>query len=357
MRYGLDRLLNLVSGVTLATSKTLPGSQRLLLSRHFSHGASWVHCRALERMNKLVVVRPVGTNHPSSAIAFSSLSIHHDRPEIELTWWSQTSTSRCASFRSLPWQRPRSISLWPNSSAFAHLSHSPTLWRSSNSSISASSFSHVPPPSLNGSPIRHFSTSLRTLGDDKDSDEKKEVEAETNPKSKGIVQRFKEAYYNYGKVLLVFHWASYAVYFTTFLGMSYAGLDVVVVLEAVRNYLPYFQSWIDAIIQSGAGHVAVAFILCKLITPIRYLTTIVGTKYIAEYLRRHGYIAPIPQGDRIGELAKESQKIIERKSAALKTKMARSGRRLRKVNEVRIRKTNKAVTDWRSRIRLGKRKR
>jgi len=171
------------------------------------------------------------------------------------------------------------------------------------------------------------------------------------------MHRFRKAYHNYGKVLLIFHWVSYSVYFTTFLGMSYAGLDVVVVLEAVKKYLPYFQSTIDAVIQSGAGHVAIAFILCKLISPLRYLTTIVGTKYISEYLRSRGYIAPIPQGDRIGELAKESQKIIGEKSAALRTKMARSGRRLRKVHEVRIRKTNKAVTDWRSRIRLGKRKR
>lgn len=181
------------------------------------------------------------------------------------------------------------------------------------------------------------------------------------PKSRGIAKsimhRFHKAYKNYGKVLIGFHCVTYCIYFTSFLGISYAGLDVVLFLEWLRDHVSLPQSLIDAITQSGAGHFAVAFILCKVISPIRYLTTIVGTKYTADYLRRRGYMAPIPQGDNIGQLAKESQKIIEEKSAEFRTKITRSGRRLKKVNVVRMKKTNKAVGDWRSRFgaKWGKR--
>ena len=103
---------------------------------------------------------------------------------------------------------------------------------------------------------------------------------------------------------------------------------------------PFFQAIIDKITTSGAGHLAVAFILCKVISPIRYLTTIVGTKYLADYLRRCGYLAPVPEGDRIGKLAKESQQLI-------KTRIARGRQR----GEARIRKTKTAVKDLKLKIK------
>lgn len=71
------------------------------------------------------------------------------------------------------------------------------------------------------------------------------------------------------------------------------------------------------------------------------MTTLVGTKYTADYLRRRGYMAPVPKGDNIGELAKESQKLIETKSAEIKTKFAKG----RRSGEARMRKTNTAVKD------------
>ena len=120
---------------------------------------------------------------------------------------------------------------------------------------------------------------------------------------------------------------------------------------SISTFLYSFQSLIDHIVNSGAGHFAVAFVLCKVISPIRYLTTIIGSKYAADYLRRRGYIAPIPEGDRIGELAKESQKLLEEKSAEFRSRMEGRGRRLRKVNEVRMRKTRKTVNDWKSKMK------
>ena len=61
------------------------------------------------------------------------------------------------------------------------------------------------------------------------------------PKSRGIAKsimhRFHKAYKDYGKVLIGFHCVTYCVYFTSFLGISYAGLDVVLFLEWLRDHV------------------------------------------------------------------------------------------------------------------------
>ena len=62
-------------------------------------------------------------------------------------------------------------------------------------------------------------------------------------------------------------------------------------------------------------------------------------------------MAPVPVGDRIGDLAKESQKLIETKSAEIKTRFTRSRRRFSKIKEARMKKTKKAVRDLRTRIK------
>ena len=103
---------------------------------------------------------------------------------------------------------------------------------------------------------------------------------------------------------------------------------------------PFFQAIIDKITNSGAGHLAVAFILCKVISPIKYAITLVGTKYLVAFLRRRGYLAPVPEEDRISVLAKESQQLI-------KTRIARGRQR----GEARIRKTKTAVKDLKLKIK------
>jgi len=222
--------------------------------------------------------------------------------------------------------------------------------------ISSLSPSRPPLYHLYSFPVRHFSVSstflaidkeLSSSSSDKDSTNKLEDadSARKNPddaisKKKSLIERFHKAYKNYGKVLIGFHCITYCIYFTSFVGISYAGLDVIVFLEWLRDHAHLPQAIINKITTSGAGHLAVAFILCKVISPIRYLTTIVGTKYLADYLRRCGYLAPVPEGDRIGKLAKESQQLIE-------TRIATGRRR----GAARMRKTNTAVKNLKLKIK------
>jgi len=163
---------------------------------------------------------------------------------------------------------------------------------------------------------------------------------DATPKKKGLVARFRKAYKNYGKVLIGVYCATYCIFFTSFVGISYAGLDIIFFLEWLRDHAYLPQAIIDKITTSGAGHLAVAFILCKVISPIKYAITLVGTKYLVAFLRRRGYLAPVPEEDRISVLAKESQQLI-------KTRIARGRQR----GEARIRKTKTAVKDLKLKIK------
>ena len=64
---------------------------------------------------------------------------------------------------------------------------------------------------------------------------------------------------------------------------------------------------------SGIGNVAVAYLLYKVATPARYTVTILGTKYTVEYLRKMGYMEPIPEGARIRDFVKESREQVREK--------------------------------------------
>jgi len=170
--------------------------------------------------------------------------------------------------------------------------------------------------------------------------------------SSSVMKRFKDAYRNYGYILIGFHWISYGAWFSLGAACSYAGLDVVPILEWLRDHLSLPQNFIDKILQSGAWtHLVVAFVLCKVITPVRYLTTVVGTKYTADFLRARGYIKPIPKTDTIGELAKESSRIIENRSKEMRTRIRRQGKKVKKFNALRMRRTESVFKNWRLRMR------
>lgn len=60
-----------------------------------------------------------------------------------------------------------------------------------------------------------------------------------------------------------------------------------------------FLRWINAperlitpFTVTGVNNVAVTYLLYKLVTPFRYMTTIGGTQQAVKYLRRWGYLPP-----------------------------------------------------------------
>lgn len=372
MRYGLSRVFHLGHGFaelnlrTLSSPTTSVGSINSV--KRSNHDYLKTHGRASCSSVCFQSNRPFQSSSPSlhlSSTSFLSSSSCLHSPSFP-------SHSSSSSFPSSPGPSlrisgsllcrdgidlpsPAPISSWLSRSI------------SSSSATSSSSSSSLRTRRLLLSlPVRHFSISARLYSSSssdegpslakksstpKDDDSSSTNNDATVVEKKSLVQRFHKAYKNYGKVLIGFHCVTYCVYFTSFLAISYAGLDVLVVLEWLRDHAGLPQAVIQKLTASGAGHFAVAFILCKVISPIRYATTIVGTKYTADYLRRRGYMAPVPVGDRIGDLAKESQKLIETKSAEIKTRFTRSRRRFSKIKEARMKKTKKAVRDLRTRIK------
>jgi hypothetical protein len=65
----------------------------------------------------------------------------------------------------------------------------------------------------------------------------------------------------------------------------------------------------------GVGHAAVTYLMYKLATPARYTVTIGGTHLAVRYLRRLGYLPPIPPNERIRSLVKEKFDDIKERRA------------------------------------------
>lgn len=62
------------------------------------------------------------------------------------------------------------------------------------------------------------------------------------------------------------------------------------------------------------GHLALAFMCYKLITPLRYAVTLGGTTVTIKYLSQWGYIKPVPNKAQL-------QKIYEDRKAKLQKKL------------------------------------
>ena len=154
-----------------------------------------------------------------------------------------------------PFSLTHSRRLWNRIFCLSPSINFPSPWMSRP--ISSLSPSRPPLYHLYSIPVRHFSVSsiflaidkeLSSSSSDKDSLTDKSEDADlagknpddATPKKKGLVARFRKAYKNYGKVLIGVYCATYSIFFTSFVGISYAGLDIIFFLEWLRDhaYLP-----------------------------------------------------------------------------------------------------------------------
>ena len=78
------------------------------------------------------------------------------------------------------------------------------------------------------------------------------------------------------------------------------GVDVVPLLQ----WLGASEKMIAPFTKTGVGYAAVAYLLYKLATPLRYTVTIGGTHLSVRYLRRWGYLPPIASTDTIRSMVK-----------------------------------------------------
>jgi len=77
-------------------------------------------------------------------------------------------------------------------------------------------------------------------------------------------------------------------------------VDVVPIL----HWLGASERIIAPFTKPGVGHAAVAYLLYKLATPLRYTVTIGGTHLSVKYLRHWGYLPPIASSDTIRSMVK-----------------------------------------------------
>lgn len=57
--------------------------------------------------------------------------------------------------------------------------------------------------------------------------------------------------------------------------------------------------------KTGLGTLAIAYLMYKVISPLRYIITIVGTQFIVKILRQRGYMKPVAESEKVRELLKE----------------------------------------------------
>jgi len=140
----------------------------------------------------------------------------------------------------------------------------------------------------------------------------------------GIIQRFKDTYKQHGKVLVAVHLATSAVWFGTFFYAAASGIDVVPFLK----WIGASDSIIRPFTLPGVGNAAVAYLIYKIATPLRYTVTILGTRQAVIMLRRSGHIPQVSQDNTFRSLVRDSR-------AHMKTRVKR---KKRKIDDHQLRK-------------------
>ncbi|EFA03807.2 uncharacterized protein C18orf19 homolog B [Tribolium castaneum] len=119
-----------------------------------------------------------------------------------------------------------------------------------------------------------------------------------NKKKPSIFQRFKQMYKEYWYVLLPVHLVTSAAWFGGFYYLAKSGVDIVGILESWN----ISERIVNPLRDSSMGYVAVAYALYKIATPARYTVTLGGTTISINYLKKWGYIKPVPSKERLKEM-------------------------------------------------------
>lgn len=146
---------------------------------------------------------------------------------------------------------------------------------------------------------------------------KKPIECDDNrtenvPKKMSIFQKFKAMYRDYWYVLVPVHLVTSAVWFGSFYYMASSGVDIASLAEMIHLSETTVEK-IRANSNTLAGHLAVAYLLYKIFTPLRYTVTVGGTTISINYLKEWGYIKPIPKKEEFKKLLEEKRVSFRKK--------------------------------------------
>nr|CDS27720.1 expressed protein [Hymenolepis microstoma] len=152
-----------------------------------------------------------------------------------------------------------------------------------------------------------YSQRLNFLSSQPESPKSSSSDASDNKIS--LVQRFKNAYKVYGKVLIVVHGVTSVAWLSLFYLIAYSGLDVISVLRGVK----YLDWVIEPMLAHGLGLWASALILYKLSTPFRYLATLAASRFVVRSMRSCGMAPPLAEEDRLRNLARQGVRLSRKR--------------------------------------------
>lgn len=90
---------------------------------------------------------------------------------------------------------------------------------------------------------------------------------------------------------------------------GYSGVDIPALLETINVN----EKIINTMRNSSMGYVAISYGLYKITTPLRYTVTLGGTTISINYLKKWGYIKPIPSKERLKEIYAETKEGMKEK--------------------------------------------
>lgn len=82
-----------------------------------------------------------------------------------------------------------------------------------------------------------------------------------------------------------------------------SGVDIISILQSLN----FSETLIKPFRDSSMGYVAVAYGLYKIATPLRYTVTLGGTTLSINYLKKWGYIKPVPTSEELKEMYLEKK--------------------------------------------------
>lgn len=100
------------------------------------------------------------------------------------------------------------------------------------------------------------------------------------------IQKFKEIVKKYWYIAVPAHIGTSTLWFGSFYGATKLGLDFVPILE--KSSIP--PKYIEPLKQGNVGNIAQAFLVYKIIAPLRYASTLAVTGTAIKYLRKRGMI-------------------------------------------------------------------
>ncbi|XP_023312187.1 uncharacterized protein C18orf19 homolog B isoform X2 [Anoplophora glabripennis] len=110
-------------------------------------------------------------------------------------------------------------------------------------------------------------------------------------------------YRDYWYVLVPVHIVTSTMWFGSFYFMAKSGIDIIALLESWH----VSERFVNPLRDSSMGYFAVSYALYKIATPARYTVTLGGTTISINYLKKWGYIKPVPSKERMKKIYEEKK--------------------------------------------------